>query len=79
MSSLIAGDQTMYCTDLPKSRNGKITIDNFINLPILSEEAFNTIDKNKDGFITKGELKLANRYNSMKEINKVRNIWQVTI
>ena len=59
------------CAELPRCKNGKIKIDHFMKLPILSEEAFNAIDKNRDGFITKGELKLANKKTSMGAIGQV--------
>merc|ERR1711981_1424397 len=46
-------------------------IDEFLNMPILSEEAFNALDRNKDGFITRGELKLANKNATMAEVSQV--------
>ena len=36
---------------LPRKRNGKIKLDEFLNLPIISEDAFKAIDRNKDGFL----------------------------
>ena len=36
-----------------------------------SEAAFRAMDRNKDGFITKGELKLAKKKMSMKEVDQV--------
>ena len=76
------------CEHLPRSKTGKIKIEDFINLPIMSEEVFKTFDRwnlylkrrsdlydnfrNKDGFISIGELKLANKKHSMREIDKVR-------
>ena len=36
-----------------------------------SQAAFKAMDRNKDGFITKGELKLAKKKLSMKEIDSV--------
>ena len=36
---------TKICEHLPRSKNGKIKISDFINLPILSEEAFQAIDR----------------------------------
>ena len=36
----------------------------------LSEAAFKAMDRNKDGYITKGELKLAKKKMSMKEVNE---------
>ena len=46
-------------------------IDEFINLPIISEETFNAIDRNKDGFLTKGEIKLTNKNATMSEVLEV--------
>lgn len=40
-------------------------------LDIHSEAAFRAMDRNKDGFITKGELKLAKKKLSMKEVDQV--------
>jgi len=56
---------------LPKEKDGKIRIKDFISLDIHSEDAFDAMDKNKDGFITKGELKLAKKNIGMKEIDQV--------
>ena len=57
---------------LPRRRNGKIQVDEFINLPIISEDAFKAIDRNKDGFLTRGELKMSNKSASMGEVGEVR-------
>ena len=57
---------------LPRKRNGKIRVDEFINLPIISEDAFKAIDRNKDGFITRGELKLTNKEATMGEVGEVK-------
>jgi len=46
-------------------------IEDFLRQDIHSEEAFKAIDKNKDGFITKGELKLAKKSVGMEQINDV--------
>ena len=35
------------CSHLPRNKQGKMRIDEFINLPILSEEAFDALDKYK--------------------------------
>jgi len=59
------------CSHLPRNKQGKMRIDEFINLPILSEEAFDALDKNHDGFLTKGELKLANKDATMSDVQKV--------
>ena len=102
---------------IPRTSNGKMRIDEFINLPILSEEAFNAIDRwlillawslsskcifqkrgitrnrvatyyfrnqecgafsntcfllrNKDGFLTMGEIKLVNKNATKNEIKVI--------
>lgn len=56
---------------LPKDKNGKVKIDDFMRTDVHSEDAFKAMDKNKDGFITKGELKLAKKNVGMKEIDQV--------
>ena len=56
---------------LPRKRNGKIRVEEFINLPIISEDAFKAIDRNKDGVLTRGELKLTNKDASMGEVVEV--------
>ena len=58
---------------LPRKRNGKIRVEEFINLPIISEDAFKAIDRNKDGVLTRGELKLTNKDASMGEVVEVMN------
>jgi Ca2+-binding EF-hand superfamily protein len=55
---------------IPRDKEGKIKIKDFISLDIHSEDAFDAMDKNKDGFITKGELKPAKKNIGMKEINE---------
>jgi len=40
---------------------------------VTSEAAFRAMDRNKDGFITKGELKLAKKKMSMKEVDQVNS------
>ena len=60
------------CSPLPRTRAGKMRVEEFINLPIISEETFNAIDRNKDGFLTKGEIKLTNKNASMSEVLEVR-------
>jgi len=42
-------------------------------LDVTSEAAFRAMDRNKDGFITKGELKLAKKKMSMKEVDQVNS------
>merc|ERR1712227_275842 len=61
-------DLQRICKHLPTSKNGKIKISDFLSLPILSEEAFKAIDRNKDGFISLGELKLANKDHPIRDI-----------
>ena len=43
----------------------------FLYLDVHSESAFKAMDRNKDGFITKGELKLAKKKMTMKEVDSV--------
>merc|ERR1712008_556176 len=59
------------CGPLPCSKDGKIKIRDFLYLDIHSESAFRAMDRNKDGYITKGELKLAKKKMSMKEVDQV--------
>ena len=59
------------CSHLPRSRHGKMIIDEFLRLPILSEEAFLAMDRNNDGFLTRGEIKLVNKEATMEEVKKV--------
>ena len=33
------------CSNLPRNRSGKMRIEEFLNMPILSEEAFNALDR----------------------------------
>ena len=74
------------CLPLPCSKDGKIKIRDFLYLdihrwcrkgvksnlllPMFSEAAFKAMDRNKDGYITKGELKLAKKKMSMKEVDE---------
>ena len=62
---------------LPRKRNGKIKLEEFLTLPIISEDAFKAIDRNRDGFLSRGELKLTNKNSTMGEVNEVneRNIF----
>ncbi|XP_023320776.1 calmodulin [Eurytemora carolleeae] len=59
------------CGPLPCTKDGKIKIRDFLYLDVTSEAAFRAMDRNKDGFITKGELKLAKKKMSMKEVDQV--------
>merc|ERR1712241_1079243 len=58
------------CLPLPCTKDGKIKIRDFLYLDIHSEAAFKAMDRNKDGYITKGELKLAKKKMSMKEVDE---------
>lgn len=49
----------------------------FLYLDIHSECAFVAMDRNKDGYITKGELKLAKKKMTMKEVDQVGLIYLV--
>ena len=49
-------------------------MDEFIRLPIISEDAFKAIDRNKDGFLTRGELKMTNKSASMGEVGEVGRV-----
>lgn len=51
-------------------KDGKVKIDDFINKDITSEAAFKAMDRNKDGYITKGELKLAKKSVGMSDIDQ---------
>lgn len=57
--------------DLPMDKNYKISIDDFCRTPILSDEVFKMMDKNNDGHVSKGEIKLARKNLSMKEIDEI--------
>jgi len=59
------------CGPLPCTKDGKIKIRDFLYLDVHSESAFKAMDRNKDGFITKGELKLAKKKMTMKEVDSV--------
>ena len=39
--------------------------------PIISEDVFLAIDKNKDGYVSRGELKLAQRNLSLMQVNAI--------
>jgi hypothetical protein len=43
----------------------------FSTQPIISESVFHSIDRNKDGYITRGELKLASKNMTMKELGAI--------
>ena len=48
-----------------------MSIDDFCKTPILSDELFKEMDKNNDGHVSKGELKLARKNLSMSQINEI--------
>ena len=54
--------------DLPMDKNYKISCQDFCRTPILSDEVFKLMDKNNDGQISKGELKLARKQLTLKQI-----------
>ena len=56
---------------LPMDKNYKISIQDFCRTPILSDEVFKSMDKNNDGQISKGELKLARKDLTMKQIMSI--------
>jgi len=55
--------------DLPMDKNYKISGVDFCRTPILSDEVFKLMDKNNDGQISKGELKLARKQLTLKQID----------
>lgn len=57
--------------DLHMDKEYKISIQDFMTVPIISEAVFQAMDKNKDGYVSKGELKLAQRGISMKELGSI--------
>ncbi len=59
--------------DLDKDKEGKVSIKDFVSHPIISQAVFDTIDRNKDGQVSKGELKLAAKGMSMRELVEIIN------
>merc|ERR1712045_841980 len=57
--------------DLPMDKHYKINIKDFIKVPILSDDVFKAMDKNNDGEVSKGELKLAKKHLTMKQIQSI--------
>ena len=55
----------------PTWNNEDSVFQDFATQPIISEAVFYSIDRNKDGYITKGELKLASRGTSMKKLSEI--------
>lgn len=42
-----------------------------MTVPIMSHSVFEEMDKNKDGFVSKGELRLAQKNISMKDLAEI--------
>merc|ERR1712059_46629 len=59
--------------DLPMDKNYKVSIEDFCKTPILSDNVFVSMDKNNDGQISKGELRLARKNLTMKQIESIMN------
>ncbi|XP_059092908.1 uncharacterized protein LOC131888141 [Tigriopus californicus] len=57
--------------DLDMDRDQTISIEDFVYMPILSEAVFAAMDKNKDGLVSKGELKMAQKTMTMKELKEI--------
>ena len=57
--------------DLDVDKENTISIKDFAKQPIISEAVFYSIDRNKDGYITKGELKLACKGFDMKKLSEI--------
>ena len=51
--------------------------EDFMKRDIHSEEAFQAIDRNNDGFISKGELKLAKKEVAIKDVEKCINDFDI--
>ena len=65
---LTKDDIRKIVVDLPMDKNYKISIQDFCRTPILSDEVFKLMDRNNDGQISKGELKLARKQLTLKQI-----------
>ena len=59
--------------DLGPDRDGRVAIKAFMSEPIVSQAVFDAMDRNKDGFVSKGELKLAKKGCTLQELNDVIN------
>ena len=59
--------------DLPMDKEYRVSINDFCKVPILSDEVFKAMDRNGDGQVSKGEIKLAKKNLSMKEIEELIN------
>ena len=44
---------------------------NFMTVPIISEAVFMAMDKNKDGYVSRAELKLAKRHLTREELDTI--------
>jgi len=60
--------------DLDMDRDYKISIKEFLSEPIISEFVFMEMDKNKDGYISKSELRLAQRKVSLADLNQLMDL-----
>merc|ERR1711997_411915 len=65
---LTKDDIRKIVVDLPMDKNYKISVQDFCRTPILSDEVFKFMDRNNDGQISKGELKLARKQLTLKQI-----------
>ncbi len=54
---------------MPKDREGRIRVNDFLFTDVHSRDVFQVFDKNKDGYITKGELKVMKKNFSIKDID----------
>jgi len=52
-------------------KNYRIVIKDFSRLPILSDDVFKAMDRNNDGQVSKGELKLARKNLTMKQVQSI--------
>ena len=66
---LTKDDIRKIVVDLPMDKNYKISVQDFCRTPILSDEVFKFMDRNNDGQISKGELKLARKSLTLKQID----------
>lgn len=57
--------------DLDMDRDQTVSIEDFVYMPIISEAVFAAMDKNKDGVVSKGELKMAQKTMTMKELKEI--------
>lgn len=57
--------------DLEMDKHFKVSIKDFMKEPIISQDVFLAIDKNKDGYVSRGELKLAQRNLSLTQVNAI--------